>query len=90
MNTAGSMFAGLKVRGQIRFTPTPKMRIEPTRPRLSRAACVITGCNRVDVAVTSPCHAPTGSAEKTTPFPMDAAIAQMHTASMAPLSARVV
>ena len=85
MTTLGSMFAGLKVWGQMRLVPTQKMSTEPTRLRLASAASVMTGEIRVASAVTQPWKAPTESAENTQPFPIEAAMAQTMMASIEPL-----
>ena len=83
------MLAGLNVRGQMRFTPTQKTSMEPTRLRFASAASVMMGCSSVASAVMLPCSTPTGRAEKRQPRPMEAAMAQTMMASSAPLSMRV-
>lgn len=54
MTTAGSMFAGLNVLGQMRLTPTQKMSVEPTSERFASAASVMMGWSSVARAVTLP------------------------------------
>ena len=86
--SVGSRFATLIVLPQMRFTPTQKIMTEPVKDKLAIAASVITGAITRERSVTLPCKIATGIAEKMQPFPMEAVMTRIMTASSAAFAHR--
>ena len=70
----GRRFATFIVFVQIRFTPTQKIRIFPTKDRLSNTAVVMNPDSATASTVMLPWRTATGIKENTHPFPIDDAI----------------
>ena len=88
--SAGRRFATLMVRGQMRFRPTQKMRIEPTREMLESACAVMSGWMSRASSVMLPCTMPTGMAAKIQPLPSELVITRMIMKSSTDFAANVV
>ena len=79
----------MNVLPQMRFTPTQKMRAEPTRDKFAIALSVIIGFISLARRVMHPCRMNTGIAEKIVPLPMDEAITRTITESMMAFEKRI-
>lgn len=76
--------------GQIRLTPTQKIRIFPTMDRLFSTGSVIYPDSTTARAVISPYQTATGIKEKIQPFPMEEAIINTMTKSSMAFATSVV